>query len=200
MAEIYFVTSNTGKVDRLNEVFYKTGIDIVQRELDIPEIQAPTLREMAEDKVVRAYKKLESPCVVVDSGFFIPVLGGFPGVYTKHVVDNIGVRGLLKLVEGLPRKCHFGNCLAYMGPEIEQPITFESEPSRGELTTEPSENKFPKRGFSDLTTIFTPAGYRRTEATMGETDHKRFREEREKVSFSTRFKDWYLNHRVSQSE
>lgn len=65
---------------------------------DIAEIQADSQQEVAIDKALKYYELLKKPLIVMDFGFFIEELNGFPGIYTKHAIHTIGVKGLKELV------------------------------------------------------------------------------------------------------
>lgn len=101
--QIYFVTSNSGKVSTLQkgfEIFGRSDIEIIQKNLDIIEPQLDSFAEVSKYKAKQAFDILQSPLVVEDGGLSIEALNGFPGVYSKYVIDAIGVEGILKLLAG----------------------------------------------------------------------------------------------------
>ena len=83
-----------------------------------PEIQASTLEEVARagaDQLLQS--GLAPPFVLEDSGLFVDSLRGFPGVYSRHALDTIGLPGLLRLMAGFvgsARAAHFAACIAYV--------------------------------------------------------------------------------------
>jgi XTP/dITP diphosphohydrolase len=60
------------------------------------------------------------PFVVEDAGLFIEHYSGFPGVYSSYALSTIGLKGILKLMEGLEnRDARFHSVVAYRyGTEI----------------------------------------------------------------------------------
>lgn len=74
---------------------------------DVSEIQSNSQAEVAIDKALKYYELLKQPLIVMDFGFFIDDLKGFPGVYTKHTNETIGVEGIVALVQA------FNNPTAY---------------------------------------------------------------------------------------
>eukprot|EP00933_Yihiella_yeosuensis_P050944 TRINITY_DN48757_c0_g1_i1.p1 TRINITY_DN48757_c0_g1~~TRINITY_DN48757_c0_g1_i1.p1 ORF type:complete len:212 (+),score=46.27 TRINITY_DN48757_c0_g1_i1:116-751(+) len=118
--KLTFVTSNQGKIDFLRivlESLIKEGkIESLEIDGDVEliELQADTVSEICRGKAEAAYKILQRPVIVQDSGFAIAALNGFPGPYTKYVMSTIGVDGILKLMEGqTDRRCGFVACCGY---------------------------------------------------------------------------------------
>ncbi len=98
---IYFVTSNVNKVKEIKEALLPHGIDVRHIELNLPEIQSDGLESVAEFKAREAYKLIGHAVMVEDTGLLINALKGFPGVYSSYVYRTIGIRGILKLMEGV---------------------------------------------------------------------------------------------------
>ncbi len=98
---IYFATSNMNKVREIKEALLPHGVDVKHIELNLPEIQSDRLESVAEFKAREAYKLIGHAVMVEDAGLFINTLKGFPGVYSSYVYRTIGVRGILKLMEGV---------------------------------------------------------------------------------------------------
>lgn len=99
--KIIYATTNDYKLLAANTALKGLGITLEKLPeslQDIPEIQADTQSEVAIDKAQKYYELCKRPLIVMDFGFFIKSLKGFPGVYTKHAIDTIGVDGLKVLV------------------------------------------------------------------------------------------------------
>ena len=97
-----FVTGNKGKAAELAAIL-GPGFEVVQDRRGYTEVQADTLREVSEagaDELLAG--GLAPPFVLEDSGLFIDALGGFPGVYSRHALDTLGLDGILRLMAGLP--------------------------------------------------------------------------------------------------
>src|SRR3989338_397091 len=99
------------------------------------EIQDADVRNVSVDKARQAFLRVKQPVLVEDGGLYIHALKGFPGAYTKYVMETIGPQGLLKLMEDQPdRSCTFRSCLVYIDHHtFEQPLVFESTTNHGSL-------------------------------------------------------------------
>lgn len=113
-----FVTGNAGKLAELRRQLEPRGIQVVQDKRGYPEIQAATLREVAEAGARHLLAEgLRPPFLLEDSGLFVAALRGWPGVYSRHALDTVGIPGLLKLmadVEAEMRTAAFQACLLYV--------------------------------------------------------------------------------------
>ena len=93
-----YVTGNSGKFREAQVVL--DSIHLVQRDLDIPEIQGE-IEDIIVDKASRAFATLDMPLIVEDVSFSLRGLGGFPGPYIKSFLQGIGESGLWELVDKL---------------------------------------------------------------------------------------------------
>src|SRR5487761_1792432 len=101
MREIYFITSNVGKAASLNRLLNAKRYTVIQKNIEIPEIQSDTALEIATYKAKFAYESLGKPVIVQDSAFHINALSGFPGPYIKYTNETIGIEGILHLMNGI---------------------------------------------------------------------------------------------------
>jgi len=171
MEELYFITSNKGKVKEAKEKLNHLDIEIIQLELDYPEIQASDLKEIALYGLDFCSEKFKSPFFLEDSGLFIEELNSFPGPYSRYVHETIGNDGILKLLLGLSnRNAYFKSVI---GLYNNGPIIFEGV-SRGKISNE----IIGKSGFG-YDPIFMPEN---SEKTFGEMSTE------EKNSYSHRGK------------
>ena len=99
MKKIYFITSNKGKLVEAQNKFSEIDIDVVQKNIGYPEIQADSLEEVALFGVEHVLKNFNSPFILEDAGLFIDGLKGFPGVYSAYVFHTVGCDGVLKLMK-----------------------------------------------------------------------------------------------------
>ncbi|ADM27911.1 dITPase [Ignisphaera aggregans DSM 17230] len=99
--KIMFVTNNMNKVIEANEIVKSFGIELIPIDVKKIEIQSDSLREIAIYAAKHAYEVIRKPVVVEDSGLFIDALNGFPGPYSSYVYRTIGLKGILKLMEGV---------------------------------------------------------------------------------------------------
>ncbi len=158
---IPMATRNRNKIDEANYVLRDFGIELYPVNVEKLEIQSEDLEEIARFAALQAYQALGKPVVVEDSGLFIEALGGFPGPYSSYVYKTIGLKGVLKLMEGEEnRKAYFEAVVAIALSEqdvktfvgrVEGRIAGEARGSHG-------------FGFDP---IFIPMGFDKTFAELG---------------------------------
>lgn len=85
MKNLIYITSNQSKFLAAQNNLQKQGIQLEQKALNIPEIQAATTEEVALDKATKAFKLVNKPLLVSDHGWLISALNGFPGPYMKDI-------------------------------------------------------------------------------------------------------------------
>lgn len=117
MTTLYFITGNKGKVVEATEKLKPRGIQVVQKDLGYPEIQADHLEEVALAGADHVRQKFHHTFMLEDAGLFIEPLQGFPGVYSKYVFYTIGLDGILQLLEkNKERTAVFRSVYAYCEP------------------------------------------------------------------------------------
>lgn len=194
MKQIYFTTTNRGKVSSLNDVLSKYGIKMIHKDIELPESRTENLREIAIQKVMAAYKEIGKPVIAQDSGFYIHSLNGFPKSFVNFALKTIKIKGILKLVENKSRKCEFRNCLAYYDGKLKKPTLFESN-VKGVLAESPK-GKIRDYFWSDLFVVFIPDGETKTLAEMTRKEYQKWREKRLlKHSFITKFAKWFVRQK-----
>jgi len=162
MKSLYFITSNVGKYNEAKQSFSDLDINIVQKNIGYPEIQADSLEEVAFYGIDYLKNKLKEPFIIEDAGLFIDAFDGFPGVYSKYVFQRIGCLGILKLFkdfEDEDRKAAFKSVYAYYEPKT-KPFVFIGE-CQGEI----SKKMVGKQGFG-YDPIFIPNEGTKTFAQM----------------------------------
>jgi len=160
MKKIYFITGNKGKALEAKEKLSVAGIDVVQKNLGYPEIQADSLDEVACFGVEHVQKQFDQPFVLEDAGLFIDELNGFPGVYSAYVFHTIGCKGILKLMNSAnDRKATFRSVFAYGEPGKKPKICV------GECKGNISEKEIGTNGFG-YDPIFIPDNKTKTFAEM----------------------------------
>ena len=187
--EIVFVTHNKGKIASANKQL--KGVNFRVFEYDLDEPRSDDIKYISKCKVMEAYKLVKTPCISLDSGFFIDALNGFPKAFVNFSLETIGISGILKLMDGVTnRNCKFTESLSYYdGKELYQ---FEGHHD-GKLAEKILGNDTNKK-WSDLWYIFIPYGYEKTLAEM--TDEERANREKirdinHSVSAMTEFAKWY---------
>lgn len=118
--KVNFVTGNKLKF-AIAEAFFiqlDDGFELHQLAINVPEIQAETVEEVATFSALEAVKKAGEPCIVSDAGLVIEALHGFPGPFLKYVNTWLGVGGFLRLLSGVTdRRAYFEDTLAVAFPD-----------------------------------------------------------------------------------
>lgn len=162
MKKLGIVTMNAGKFKEIKEMLKSVGCELHQVDEPFIEIQADTLEEVVLYglKEIRGRISLSHPVIKDDSGLFIDVLDGFPGVYSAHAMRTIGCEGLLRLMEGQPeRRAEFRTSVGLLYPDGSVSIY------RGSVSGRIVEEARGRQGFG-FDPIFVPDGYDETFAEM----------------------------------
>ena len=190
MDEIIFVTHNKGKIAYAQTKLKDINLKIY--EYDINEPRSDDIKYISKYKVIEAYKLVKKPCISQDSGFWIDELNGFPKAFVNFCLETIGIKGILKLMEGKKnRNCRFIECLSYYDGENLYQFDGKHE---GVLSEEILGNDTDKK-WSDLWFIFKPYGYETTLAQMSYEDiannilHN-------SISSIEEFGKWYKNRNI----
>ena len=166
--KIYYVTGNELKVKLAKSIFEKNGIEVIQEDIDTPEIQSLDCEEIANYSSKYAANLLNKPVLKNDSGFFIEALDGFPGALAKYAESTIKAEGYIKLLEGAKtRDAYWIEVLSYCEPG-KDPVAFTSR-SNGRIANEVREGM----GY-DYDKIFIPDNDDRTFSQMSEEEHIKF--------------------------
>ena len=170
MKTIYFITGNKGKLEEAKKKFSTVDINVVQKDLGYPEIQAETLEDVARFGVEHVQKQFNQPFILEDAGLFIDALDDFPGVYSSYVFYTVGLKGILKLLEDInetKRGAQFRSVFVYSEPG-QKPKLFIGG-CQGRLAFEEKGS----HGFG-YDPIFVPEGETRTFAQMETEEKNRF--------------------------
>ncbi|MFH1445100.1 MAG: non-canonical purine NTP pyrophosphatase [Nanoarchaeota archaeon] len=170
--EIFFVTGNNGKFLTAQKELSEFNIQLVQKDIDIPEPRSYDIMEIAREKAIKAYEILKKPLIVHDAGFYLKKWKDFPGPFTNHALQGLGLEGLLKLIEGEDRSCKFKNVLAYIDGSLKEPIFFESNING--TASEQSRGSSHKRSWSKLHSIFIPETFNKTLAEMTDKEYDEY--------------------------
>ncbi len=157
-----FVTSNPYKRREAASIL---GVELEAANLDLPEIQALNVAEVAAAKALAAYEALErpdSPVLVEDSGLVIESWNGLPGALTKWFLKGVGAEGLLRMISPGEDRSARAVCAVAIVDGKGSVRVFEGAVA-GSLAPEP-------RGESGFgwDPIFIPGGASLTYAEMGE--------------------------------
>lgn len=186
MKEIIFVTTNKGKIASAQREL--KNIKVLPYNAELIEPRGDDIKEIAKQKVLQAYKIVKKPCIALDSGFFVEALNGFPKAYVNHMLETIGIEGLLKLMDKVEnRTCTFKSCLAYYDGENME--FFESN-DYGTLAHSIRENENNEK-WSNLWYIFKPKGFLKTLAEFNEEDFLRYDNNSKDDTCIKKFGNWY---------
>jgi XTP/dITP diphosphohydrolase len=152
-SSLIYVTGNALKFRVAEQALQGSGIVLEQASLRTPEIQSEQVDEIARWSAVWASRKLGKPVVVMDAGFYIEALNGFPGPFIKFVNKWFSADDYLNLMMGKSdRSVSIHDCLAYCRPTLE-PVSF-CQLHRGHLATQPGRSP-----GSSIDQLFIPEGF-----------------------------------------
>lgn len=100
MKKIYFVTTNPLKVKVANGILKKYGIKVIQKNIELPEIQAFNGQVICEYSAKYAREMLNRPVVTTDASYSISALNGFPGPFVKFINKWLSAKDILRMMEG----------------------------------------------------------------------------------------------------
>lgn len=153
----------TGSAAKAREASEICRRPIERLDLDVPEIQAATLEEVAAAKAREAYRRIGAACVVEDSGLLIAALGGMPGPYVKWFEKTAGLETLCRMLDGFSDRSATAACvLAWQSDE-------ESGIVRGEVAGAIARRPAGSNGFG-WDAIFIPSGCAMTFAEMSASE------------------------------
>lgn len=66
----------------------------------VPELQGPSLEEIAIKKAQAAFQLLKTPLIIEDTALCFNSLNGLPGAYIKWFLDALKPAGLVKMLNG----------------------------------------------------------------------------------------------------
>lgn len=116
MERVFFATGNKGKLAEMRPKFKERGLELVQVEVDVHEIDAMEVQEVARQKArdsLEASDLKDELIIVEDTGFFIESLGGFPGAESAFFDSTAGAEKLLNLLQDEnDRSAHFKTAIA----------------------------------------------------------------------------------------
>ncbi|MBW2981084.1 RdgB/HAM1 family non-canonical purine NTP pyrophosphatase [Candidatus Woesearchaeota archaeon] len=167
--KIFFVTHNAGKVREFKQIL--SGVaEVEQLNDDYPELRSDDPEEIVREAVKKLAEKYKKPVVAEDSGIFIKALNGFPGTCSAYTHKRIGLKGLLKLMEGIKdRNCEYRSAVGYCEPGKEAVSFLGTE--KGTL----AEKERGTNGFGH-DPIFIPEGSSKTYGELDDVEEvKKFR-------------------------
>ena len=181
---IFLVTGNIHKFAEARLVLSKFDLSTAMLNMDIVEIQADTIEDVAKASVMDAVRKCRLPVIVEDAGLFIKALKGFPGPYSSYVFRTVGLKGVLKLMENAKeRRAFFESMVAFSTPNQKSPKLF-----RGRIEGRIAKKAKGQEGFG-FDPIFFPLGDKgKTFAEMSMNEKNKFSH---RAKALRAFAEWY---------
>lgn len=181
--KIIYITGNKFKLLTAKNILEPIGIEVDNKVIDLPEIQADSIEEVAKYSSQYASKKLKCDTLKNDSGLVIPALNGFPSAYSKYVEETITEDGIIKLMKGVRnRKAYFLEVLAYTEYKKE-PVVFISKTNGTIAKEKQGENGW---GYDK---IFIPEGETKTLACFSDDERWKFWDESGYAEFAKYLKE-----------
>jgi XTP/dITP diphosphohydrolase len=182
-----FASSNINKYYEINDLVsvMKDSIKVTFKKMELKEIQSDSLLEVAENKVLQAFKIGQKEVFVEDAGLFIQALNDFPGVYSSYVNKTIGNVGIIDLLANkVNRNASFKSIIAFHdGSKIE---SFVGE-IKGKISFESTNGGW---GFDP---IFVPDN---TGLTFGQMDLKTKNKMSHRKIALDKFLNWYSSQKL----
>lgn len=98
---INYVTTNIDKFNKAKFYFDQLKLKLIQKPIELEEIQSFSGEEIVERKAKLAYQSLNQPILVSDDSWSIPALNGFPGVNMKQCNHYLKSEDWLRLMSGI---------------------------------------------------------------------------------------------------
>ncbi len=118
MKEINIVTSNENRFQFVKKALEPFNIKVNKQAMNLNEIQADTVEEVALQKAIDAAKKINAPCICEDTELTITSLNNFPGPYMKFAQSKLDLNKIVKLIENEKDKTAiFKSILVYASPD-----------------------------------------------------------------------------------
>lgn len=197
MKKLIYVTGNYGKYVSVKECFKAKNISIDFYEYDFEEIEINDIEKISKKKAQDAYKILQIPCFVADTGFYIddyPNNPGYPGAFVKRSGISSDIDKLLEIMKNKSnRACKFVDCLTfYDGQKF---YTFYGV-SSGTLAFSRKGNSI-KKAKSNLWYVFIPNNCDKTLAEMSDEERKNRNDGH--TSATELFANWYQDIYLKQN-
>ena len=190
MSKLIYLTTNSHKVNEANHFFnekYGFGVEIMNPDFEIIEIQAKTCAEVAAFSAKYAADKLKKAVLKSDAGLYVDALGGLPGPYNAYFDKQIGVKKFLEMLKNEKnRRARIEHCFAYCEPGKE-PVVF-SGGGTGRIAMKPRGRLGRWHSF-----FYIPDGETKTLSELQEEDYEK--EAKFWGNAIEQFAEWYKKNR-----
>jgi non-canonical purine NTP pyrophosphatase (RdgB/HAM1 family) len=157
----------TGNRNKLEEARRLCGVRLEAVELDLPEIQSLDIKTVLEAKAREAYRRLQRPLIVEETGLELSALNGFPGPLIKWLLAAVGADGISRLAMALADDRAIARCCLLL-----------YRPDRTLIAEGKTEGRLvlPARGSNGFgwDPVFIPHGETRTYGELSPEEKDRF--------------------------
>lgn len=154
--KLHIVTGNKDKFLQAKAAFSGFKFDLVQTDIDVPEIQSNSIQDIAGFSAEWVSNKLQAPVAITDVAYEISVLKGFPGPFIKYINTWLTEEDILRLLSGLDnREVVVKECLAYSDPG--HPPKYIVGEAHGTIA-----KSYSRKGSTPINSLFIPQGYNKT--------------------------------------
>lgn len=186
---ISFVTTNNHKFDVLKNALAKYELDLVQEKIDTPEIQDVDLVKIVEFSASWAANKLGKPVLVNDFGYFITGLNGFPGPFSKQVINWFEIEDFARLFSGLEDRSIVVKWAYAVCSPGNKPVSIVFQRG-GKLAEKPG-----FRGdYNEMQQFFIPEGYDKVYSELSDIDRENYHSKKNDFKTLANTIDDYLNN------
>ena len=134
MKDLVFSTGNNSKFVSAKQVCEAAGINLIQKDAEITEIQEENPENVALDKAAKAFNTIGQPLVITDDSWAFAGLSGFPGVYMHSINEWFTPEDFLRLTLPLVnRDVTLTQYLVYVDDSQQKVFTRQS---KGKLLSE----------------------------------------------------------------
>lgn len=159
---ISFVTWNIHKLQEIQSLL--SDFEIVQLDINLPEIQSLDPKKVVEHKLREAMKYTDGAVMVDDTSWFLDWLNGFPGPLLKRMIDGVTPQGIYTILQhNWNLKAKLSTYIAY-ADDNHQTINYFEASIHGIVVAPRGEHRFGSEA------IFQPNGYDKTLAEMSMTE------------------------------
>ncbi|MBD1372234.1 hypothetical protein IC620_07635 [Hazenella sp. IB182357] len=164
--KILFATQNRGKLEEANNILNPLGYEVREVPFSFSEPATGSVKKIAHIKLQQIINEGFDCVMVDDAGIFFEAYPTFPGVLSKRLFQQLGYKGMAKLLDGESRSAWFEGCIALSWQGKIQTFSGKTHGSIIHFEQSPTENPhFP------YDPIFIPNGENRTLSEMS-TDER----------------------------
>lgn len=166
-SELVFSTGDDSKVRLVKAALSDLPIQVIQKDLEIAEVQSLDPAVVAVAKAGSAFGILRRPVIVEDSSLEIEELDGFPGALVKPVLDRVKAEGICRFADlTRHRRCRMTRTIAHADARGHI-TTFTSRGEGWRIAARPCDPGGDGSTFQELARVLIPEGFDRPFALFG---------------------------------